>query len=100
VLVPPLGAKGAAIATFGAEAMLAAGYLVALAKTDRALVPKLGQIPRLVPVIAISAAAGFLVPLPDVPAVILTTVVYFGLAWLTRAIPQELINAALRRDPA
>jgi O-antigen/teichoic acid export membrane protein len=98
-LVPSLGAEGAALATFGAEATLAVGYLVALARTDRALVPKLGEVPRLFPAVAGALAAGFLVPLPDVAAVVLATAVYFALAFLLRAVPPELINAALRRDP-
>jgi O-antigen/teichoic acid export membrane protein len=98
-LVPPLGAVGAALATLAAEAALAAGYLIALARVDRALVPKLGQLPRLAPATAGAAAAGLLVPLSDVPAVILATVVYFALAFALRAVPPELVNAALRRDP-
>ncbi len=98
-LVPSLGAKGAALATFGAEASLAAGYLVALARTDRTLLPKLGEIPRLAPAVVGATAAGFLVPLPDVAAVVVATLVYFGLAFALRAVPPELLNAALRREP-
>jgi len=98
-LVPSLGAKGAAIATLAAEAVLAAGYLVALAQRDRHLLPSPGQVPRLVP--GTAAMVGIGVALPDHPvvAVILAGIAYWALAFALRAVPPELINAVRRRDP-
>ena len=45
VLVPPWGAEGAALATCGAEAVLAVGYLIALWRVDRTLVPSFAVLP-------------------------------------------------------
>jgi O-antigen/teichoic acid export membrane protein len=99
VLVPPLGAEGAALATFGAEAVLAFGYLIALRRVDRTLVPSFAILPRLAPGIAAAVAIGVWVPAHPVILVALAALAYFGLALLFRAVPPELFNAALRRDP-
>ncbi len=99
VLVPGLGAKGAALATFGSEAVLALGYLLALRRTDPELVPSLGILPRLAPSLAAGAAIGVFVPAHPVILVALAALAYLALAFAFRAIPPELVNAALRRDP-
>jgi O-antigen/teichoic acid export membrane protein len=98
-LVPPLGAKGAAIATLAAEAVLAAGYLVALAQRDRHLLPPPGQLPRLVPGAAAMVVIGVALPSHPVVAVILAGIAYWLLAFALYAVPDELINAVRRRDP-
>lgn len=99
VLVPSLGARGAALATIGAEVVLAAGYLLALRRTDRALVPSLAILPRLVAPLAAGAAIGLWVPLHPALLVVLAAGAYLALAFALRAVPPELVNAALRRDP-
>lgn len=100
VLVPPLGAEGAALATFGAEVVLAVGYLIALRRVDRTLVPSFAILPRLLPGIAAAIAIGVWVPAHPVILAGLAALVYLGLAFALRAVPPELLNAALRRDPA
>jgi O-antigen/teichoic acid export membrane protein len=99
VLVPPWGAEGAAVATCGAEAVLAVGYLISLWRVDRTLVPSFAIVPRLLPGVAAALAIGIWVPAHPVILVALAALAYFGLAFLFRAVPPELINAALRRDP-
>jgi O-antigen/teichoic acid export membrane protein len=99
-LGPSLGAKGAAIATLAAEAVLAVGYLIALGHQDRRLLPSPLMFLRILP-----GAAGMLLvawALHVHPALeaIIAGVVYVPLAWVCGAIPPELIDALLRRDPA
>lgn len=99
VLVPSMGAEGAALATFGAEVVLAVGYLISLRRVDRTLVPSFAVLPRLAPSVAAALAIGLWVPAHPVILVALAAVAYFGLAFALRAVPPELVNAALRRDP-
>jgi O-antigen/teichoic acid export membrane protein len=99
-LVPSMGASGAALATFGAEAILAAVYLVALTRVDRALVPHLGTAARVLPAAAAMTLVGLLLPGGDIVVVAVGSIAYLTVAALTGAIPEELLNAALRRDPA
>lgn len=95
VLVPPLGAEGAALATFGAEAALAAGYLTMLARIDRDHVPSLGVVPRLLPGAAAAILIAVLVPVHPVVLVVLGTIVYFASAFALRAVPPELLDAVV-----
>jgi O-antigen/teichoic acid export membrane protein len=99
VLVPGLQAQGAALATFGAEAVLAIGYLISLRRVDRTLVPSFAILPRLAPGVAVAVAIGVFVPAHPVILVVLAALAYTGLAFLFRAVPPELLNATLRRDP-
>jgi O-antigen/teichoic acid export membrane protein len=98
-LVPPFGAQGAAIATLSAETLLAAGYLVALGRRHRDLVPSPAPLARILPGAAAMVAIGLLLPSHPVVAVFLASAVYWTLAFAFRAVPPELINAVLRRDP-
>jgi O-antigen/teichoic acid export membrane protein len=98
-LVPPFGAQGAAIATLSAEALLAAGYLVALARSHRNLVPSPAPLARILPGAVAMVGIGLLLPTHPVIAVVLASAVYWALAFALRAVPPELINAVLRRDP-
>jgi O-antigen/teichoic acid export membrane protein len=98
-LVPGMGAEGAAIATLGAETALALGYLVALRLADPALVPSVSTILRLLPGSAAAIVVAIVVPAHPVVLVALGSAVYFALAGVLRAIPPELVNALLRRDP-
>jgi O-antigen/teichoic acid export membrane protein len=96
VLVPAAGAKGGALATFGAEAVLAVGYLVAVARYHRSLIPRLGVGGRLLPGLVVAIACAVFVPLPAVVMVVLVSIVFWASAWLCGAVPNELIAAARR----
>ena len=97
-LVPPLEAEGAALATFGAEAVLALALLVSLVSRHPGLRPSLGVLARLtIPLLAAGGVA-LLVPGPAVLLAVLAGAVYVALAFAFGAVPPELINAVLRRD--
>jgi O-antigen/teichoic acid export membrane protein len=98
-LIGPLGPEGAAIATVGAEVALALGYLVALGRADRTLLPRPGVIVRLLPGAALAAAFGLLAPLPSVVESVLCSAIYAGAAYALGAVPPELVAALLRRAP-
>ena len=89
-LIPPFGAKGGAVATVVAEALLASALLIALARFDRGLVPPVGRFARPIAaalpaaaIILLTRDAGALAPLAAIPAFALAAV-------LLRAIPPEL----------
>ena len=98
-LVPPLEAKGAALATFGAEAVLAAALVISLVRRHRNLRPSLGVVARLAVPLLAAAALALLVPAPSVVLAVLAGMVYFALAFAFRSIPPELVNAIRRREP-
>ena len=92
VLVPELGARGAAVAAVAGESGLAVLYGIALLRGA------LGEISwRVVPAVAAAtglALALLLVPgLRGVPLVLAATVVYFATLAVTRSIPPELVAA-------
>lgn len=96
LLVPPMGAEGAAIATVAGEAVLALGYVIALLRHDRSLAPRLAFVPKVLAAAAIGAAAALL-PLHAV-AQTLIGVAAFGLVLhLLRALPMEILDALRRR---
>lgn len=96
-LVPGLGPEGAAIATVSAETALAIGYLVAIARHDRTLVPSFAILAKLLPPAALAAAAGLLLSLPSVVEAFLCGGIYVAGVFLLRAVPPEVIDALLRR---
>ena len=96
-LIPPFGAKGGAVATVVAEALLASALLIALARFDRGLVPPVGRFARPIAaalpaaaIILLTRDAGALAPLAAIPAFALAAV-------LLRAIPPELWDIARMR---
>jgi O-antigen/teichoic acid export membrane protein len=95
--VPPFGASGGAVATFGAELALAAAYLVALRRSDRALIPSIAVVPRLLPGIALALAVGLLAPVASLLAAAIASLVYAASALALGAVPSELMRALLRR---
>jgi O-antigen/teichoic acid export membrane protein len=99
-LIAPLGPEGAAIATVAAETALALGYLIALGRSDRSLVPHVRTVARLLPGAALAAAFGLLAPLPSVVEAFVCGGLYLAGAFALRAVPQEAIDAFLRRPPA
>jgi O-antigen/teichoic acid export membrane protein len=97
VLIGPYGAQGAAVATVAAEGTLVVAYLIALRGADRALVPSLAVIPRVLPGAIAAAAVGLALNLPAVLEAPICAAVYVAGAFALRAVPGELISALLRR---
>jgi O-antigen/teichoic acid export membrane protein len=97
-LAPALDAMGAAIATLGAEAVLAIGYVVALHRRSPALRPQLAILPRVVVAAGAGAAAGFL-PTPAVVDAAAGTMIFVLVLFALRAVPPELVHALRGRDP-
>jgi O-antigen/teichoic acid export membrane protein len=96
--VPIFGATGAALATFGAEATLAVCYVVALARRDRALVPSLSVVLRLLPGLVVAVAVGLLAPVASLLAAFIAALLYIASAFAFGAVPSELVRALLGRD--
>lgn len=96
VLVPVADAKGAAVAMLGAETLLAAWLGIALLRARPDLRPSLGVLPKVLLATAAGAAVG-LTPLPDVAAVMLGSVAYFGILLVLRGIPPEIWRAVASR---
>jgi O-antigen/teichoic acid export membrane protein len=94
VLVPQLGARGAAVAAVTGESLLALIYGVALLRGALETVSW-----RVVPPVLLATAlalALLLIPgLRGLPLVIAATVVYFATLALTKAIPPELAEALM-----
>jgi O-antigen/teichoic acid export membrane protein len=99
-LAPPLGAKGAALATVGAEAALAGASLWFLHRARPALMPRLGVVPKVVAADAAGVAVALAVPLPAGALAIVAGAVYCGVVLALRAVPPELFDALRHRDPA
>jgi O-antigen/teichoic acid export membrane protein len=91
VLVPPFGAKGAAIATVAGEFGLAAAYLVGVMRAG------LRVHWRVVPAIAVGVACiialGFLTGLDGLPLALLAAAVYPVALVVLRAVPPEVFDA-------
>lgn len=85
------GAQGAAWATLAGETVLAAGYLLGLARGRRELLPSTRTVPR-VAVAAAGAAAVCLAGLPALPTVLAALAVFTTLALSLRAVPTELLD--------
>jgi O-antigen/teichoic acid export membrane protein len=100
VLVPELGADGAAGVTVVLELALAGMYGVAIARDLPGLRPGVALLPRL----ALALAAAFAVGVPllllvhPLPAVVAGVAVYAAVLHALRAIPPELFEAVPRRD--
>lgn len=98
-LIPTGGARGAAVATTAAEAVLAAAYAFGLARQDRTLRVSLRVVPRIALAAAVAAAAAFTATSSSAARLAIVAVVYFGVAFLVKAVPFELWNALRRRQP-
>jgi O-antigen/teichoic acid export membrane protein len=92
------GATGAAIGTVIAEV---AGLSVAwaiLARRNRSVAPGVGVVLRVIPALAAALAVGLIPGLPSVVAALLGLAVFAGLAYLSGAVPPELLDAFRGRD--
>jgi len=94
-LVPPLGAKGASIASAVCEFVVAGGYLLALTRSHVRLRPSFALLPRAVLAAGVGACA-LLLPWPNVAQWAVASVAYLGLLLLLRAFPE----GAAAPDPA
>jgi O-antigen/teichoic acid export membrane protein len=97
-LVPSLGARGASIASAACEFLVAGGYLHALARSHRELVPSLAALPRVALAAAVGTAA-LLVPVPSIAQWAIASAAYVALVLAQGVLPREII-AALRRAPS
>lgn len=91
-LAPVLGARGAAVATVAGEWTVAICFLVALARTDRRLVPRAL---RVMPRVALAGGAAFammLLPIPALAQLALALIVYAAIILALRALPRELLE--------
>ena len=88
------GAQGAAYANLGGETVLAVGYGLALMRAPGGR--ELSLLPALRVLVAGGAAVavGLLSGLPSLAATVLAGAVYFGLALVLRAVPEELLVEA------
>ncbi|MDW5593648.1 oligosaccharide flippase family protein [Conexibacter stalactiti] len=97
-LIPLWGANGAALAASIGEVVLAFAGMTLLVRAQPDLRPDLRYVPKLL----LAAGAGclcLLLPGSDAIAAVAAVVVYGVLAWLMRTIPDELVDALLRRQP-
>jgi O-antigen/teichoic acid export membrane protein len=92
VLAPLLGPEGAALGTVFGEASLAAGYLLALKRTGSDVTPSLGLTLRGTLAAAPCLALAFITGLPAWIAAVCALTIYTALLFLTRSIPQELLE--------
>jgi O-antigen/teichoic acid export membrane protein len=97
VLIPSLGARGAAIVTVSLEVLLAGGYVVALARARPQLRPSLAQLPRIAAALALAFGVALAVPVPSVAAVAIGSLVLAGSLYMLGALPEELAQALLSR---
>ena len=101
-MVPSLGAEGAALALVIAEATLVAACAYFLHRARPGLTPSLAVIPKVA--LAAGLAVGLTVLLEDLPSLVLSiiaTAVFVAVVLVTRALPQEAIDAFIhRRRPA
>ncbi len=94
LLIPWVGAPGAALAAVIGEAILALSALVMLVRARGSLRPDFGYVPRIGLAAAIGGGVGLLVGLPDLIAATVACVVYLAVAWRLRTVPDELLEAA------
>lgn len=92
-------AEGAAIATFSAECVLAAGYLIYMAKEDSGLLPPVSAVVRTLPGAAAMLAVWLLVPTPPLLTSAIAGALFVPIAFACGAVPRELTDALLRRSP-
>ena len=98
-LIPPLQADGSALAASIGETLLALAAMTMLVRARPALRPDLRYVPKLALAAALGGACALL-PLPDAACAVLAFGVYAGVALLLRVVPEELLEALLRRRTA
>ncbi len=91
-LAPAIGARGAALATVAGEWTVALSLLVALARSNRRLVPTLWTTTPRVGLAGVGAFATMLIPVSSIVQLALALVVFAGLIVALRAFPRELLE--------
>jgi O-antigen/teichoic acid export membrane protein len=89
VLVPPLGAKGGAIASVCADALLAGLIYWRLHRSTGKVTVRSGFLMR-VGIATVAGGAALLLPIGDIPAAILGAVVFLGVGSAVGMVPTEL----------
>lgn len=103
VLVPPLGAKGGAIASVSADIVLSVLIYWRLHVTTGRVTVRSGFLAR-VAIASLASAAALLLPIGDIPAAILAGIVFLGVGFAVGMVPKELRDVLgpegiLRRGP-
>jgi O-antigen/teichoic acid export membrane protein len=88
-LVPPLGAKGGAMASVAADIVLAGLIYWRLHLSTGRVTVRTGFLVR-VAVAALAAGAALLLPIGDIPASILAAIVFLGVGFAVGMVPKEL----------
>lgn len=96
VLVPAYGAEGAAVATLGAESVLAIGLLATLLRVRPGLARGLSGAPPILVVAGAAVAVGLLTGLPALVALVVANVVFVVGLVVVRRFPPE-VKDVLRR---
>jgi O-antigen/teichoic acid export membrane protein len=96
VLSAEHGGDGAAVAVSAGELVLAGAAYAALRMRHPDVAPSLSSVPRVIVAAALAAAPALIPGLPVVAAIAAATVIYVGLLFALRAVPEELL-AELRR---
>ncbi len=89
ILVPPLGAKGGAIASVSADIVLAALIYWRLHVSVGRVTVKTSFLVR-VAIAAAASGAAMLLPIGDIPAAILAAIVFLGVGLAVGMVPKEL----------
>jgi O-antigen/teichoic acid export membrane protein len=97
ILVPPFGAKGGAVATVLADAVLACLIYWRLHRSTGKVSVRAGFLARVGVAAAVALVPLFLSGIPDLVAASLSALVFLGVGLLIGMVPQEL-RAALRPD--
>jgi O-antigen/teichoic acid export membrane protein len=99
-LVDPLGARGAAIATVGAETVLAIGVLWVLLRLRPQLVGGVTAAPLILGLGAAGVALGWATGLPALVGLVVANVVFVGGLLALRRFPPEIRDVLRRGRPA
>lgn len=99
ILIPWLGARGAAIAPTAAEGTLALAYAYSLRRARPGLRVSLSLLPRVLLATGAALAISYALPISSAARLFVFGGVYVALIGALRAIPFEVINALLGRKP-
>jgi O-antigen/teichoic acid export membrane protein len=97
VLVPPYGAKGAAVALLVAEFAHLALYVLALLRGDSHLRVSLSILPKVVLAVVPACVVTLLLPIPRSAAMTMALAIYLAILLAARAIPTEVWDALRSR---
>jgi O-antigen/teichoic acid export membrane protein len=97
ILVISDGAQGAALGTALAEVILASAQCVAVVYGRPALRPSLGVLARIPLAIVLGLLPFLLTGVPTIARLLISTVLFAGGVWITKALPREVLDAIPRR---